>query len=74
MVIFAWVFAEQGGLPIPSFPILLVAGALSGSGQMNLGAAIGHSFMGAVLADWMWYELGRQRGVRVLQFLCKVSL
>ena len=73
-VVFAWVLVEQAGLPIPSAPILLVAGALSGSGQMHLHTAIACAFAGAVVADWIWYELGRQRGVRVLQFLCKVSL
>ena len=40
MLVFAWVFVEQAGLPIPSAPLLLAAGALSGTHQMNLGLAI----------------------------------
>ncbi|HEV2522195.1 MAG TPA: DedA family protein/thiosulfate sulfurtransferase GlpE [Candidatus Acidoferrales bacterium] len=74
LVVFAWVFVEQAGLPIPSAPMLLAAGALSGMGRMNLGMAIACAALGAVASDAMWYELGRQKGVRVLQFLCKISL
>jgi membrane protein DedA with SNARE-associated domain/rhodanese-related sulfurtransferase len=74
MLVFAWVFVEQGGLPIPSAPMLLAAGALSGSHQMNLGLAISLAVLGAVASDSMWYELGRLKGVRVLQFLCRISL
>ena len=32
LVLFAWVFAEQIGLPLPSVPLLLAAGALAGAG------------------------------------------
>ena len=31
-----WVFAEQLGVPIPAAPILLAAGAIAGTGRMNL--------------------------------------
>jgi membrane protein DedA with SNARE-associated domain/rhodanese-related sulfurtransferase len=74
MMVFAWVFFEQAGLPIPSAPMLLAAGALSGAHQMNLGMAIIFAVFGSVASDSMWYEIGRQKGVRVLQFLCKISL
>jgi membrane protein DedA with SNARE-associated domain/rhodanese-related sulfurtransferase len=74
MLIFAWVFVEQAGLPIPSAPLLLAAGALSGTHQMNLGMAIAFATIGAVASDSMWYELGRQKGVRVLQLICRISL
>jgi membrane protein DedA with SNARE-associated domain/rhodanese-related sulfurtransferase len=72
--VFAWVFVEQAGLPVPSAPLLLAAGALSGMRQMNLGMAITFAVIGAVASDSMWYELGRQKGVRVLQLLCRISL
>jgi membrane protein DedA with SNARE-associated domain/rhodanese-related sulfurtransferase len=74
MLVFAWVFVEQAGLPVPSAPLLLAAGALSGMHQMNLGMAIAFAAIGAVASDSMWYELGRQKGVRVLQLLCRISL
>jgi len=74
MLVFAWVFVEQAGLPVPSAPLLLAAGALSGTHQMNLGTAISFATLGAMASDAMWYELGRQKGVRVLQLLCRISL
>lgn len=74
MLVFAWVFVEQAGLPVPSAPLLLAAGALAGTHQMNLGTAISFAAIGAVASDSMWYELGRQKGVRVLQLLCRISL
>jgi membrane protein DedA with SNARE-associated domain len=74
VVLLAWVFAEQAGIPVPSLPLLLAAGALAGSGQMNLFACLLIVTFAAVAADVLWYELGRRNGIRVLQFLCKISL
>jgi membrane protein DedA with SNARE-associated domain len=73
-VLAIWVFAEQVGLPVPSLPILLAAGALAGSGQFNLPASIFLSVFAALVADSIWYVLGRVRGIKILQFLCKISL
>jgi membrane protein DedA with SNARE-associated domain/rhodanese-related sulfurtransferase len=72
--IFVWVFAEQAGVPIPSGPLLLAAGAISGVHDMNLGATIGVAVVASLASDSMWYEIGRRKGVRVLQFLCRISL
>jgi membrane protein DedA with SNARE-associated domain/rhodanese-related sulfurtransferase len=74
MLIFAWVFAEQAGLPVPSAPLLLAAGAVSGMHHMNLGMAMALATAGALASDSMWYEIGRRKGVRVLQLLCRISL
>jgi len=74
LLVFAWVFVEQAGLPIPSAPLLLAIGALSGVHQMNLGIAVMIAAVAAVLSDSMWYEIGRLKGVRVLQLLCRISL
>ena len=73
-VLVAVVFAEQIGLPLPSPPLLLAAGALAGSGRMSLGLALGLAVVTALLVDLFWYDLGRRRGIRVLQFLCRISL
>jgi membrane protein DedA with SNARE-associated domain/rhodanese-related sulfurtransferase len=74
LLVFGWVLAEQAGLPIPSAPMLLAAGALAGTHRMNLGMAMAVAVLGSVIADSMWYEMGRLKGVRVLQFLCRISL
>src|ERR1017187_9033949 len=73
-LVFAWVFIEQAGLPIPSAPLLLAAGALAGTRQMNLGLVVTIAGVAALTSDCMWYELGRRNGVRVLQLLCRISL
>jgi membrane protein DedA with SNARE-associated domain/rhodanese-related sulfurtransferase len=73
-LVFAWVFIEQAGLPIPSAPLLLAAGALAGTRQMNLGLVVTIAAVAALTSDCMWYELGRRNGVRVLQLLCRISL
>jgi membrane protein DedA with SNARE-associated domain len=74
VVLLAWVFAEQVGLPIPSMPLLLAAGALAGTGRMSFFASLFYAVLAALAADTLWYQLGRRRGIKVLQFLCKISL
>jgi membrane protein DedA with SNARE-associated domain/rhodanese-related sulfurtransferase len=74
LLVFAWVFVEQAGLPIPSAPLLLAIGALSGMNRMNLGLAVTIAAFAAIASDSMWYEISRQKGVRVLQLLCRISL
>jgi membrane protein DedA with SNARE-associated domain len=74
VVLLAWVFAEQVGLPIPSMPLLLAAGALAGTGRMSFFASLFCAVLAALAADTLWYQLGRRRGIKVLQFLCKISL
>ena len=73
-VVFLWVFAEQIGLPLPSSPLLLAAGALAGRGRLSLGVAVGLAIIAALASDVLWYELGRRRGIKVLQTLCRISL
>lgn len=68
------VFAEQIGLPFPATPFLLAAGALAGRGYMSFWFCLAISAMAAVLADGLWYQLGRKKGITVLQFLCRISL
>jgi membrane protein DedA with SNARE-associated domain len=69
-----WVFAEQLGVPLPATPFLLAAGALAGSGQMNLALSVALAVVAALLGDSIWFEFGRRRGGRVLNLLCKISL
>src|SRR6202171_574402 len=73
-LILAGVFINQAGLPIPSAPLLLAAGALAGTREMNLWLAITFAVLACVASDSMWYELGHRKGVRVLQLLCRISL
>ena len=74
VVLLAWVFAEQAGVPVPSLPLLLAAGALAGSHQLNIFASLFIVALAAVSADSIWYQLGLRKGIKVLQFLCKISI
>jgi membrane protein DedA with SNARE-associated domain len=74
-LVFLNVFAEQIGAPVPAVPTLIVAGALARNGQMSsthmiLIAAVAAS----LIADWIWFLLGRRYGYRILRTLCKISL
>jgi membrane protein DedA with SNARE-associated domain len=74
MVLVGWVFAEQVGLPLPSMPLLLAAGALAGMGRMSFFGSLFLCVAAAVAADSVWYQLGRSKGIKILQLLCKISL
>src|SRR5438105_4567428 len=73
-VLFAAVFIEQIGVPLPAAPWLLAAGALAGTGKMNWAGALGAAAFGSLLADLIWFYLGRHYGNRVLNLLCRISL
>src|SRR6266850_8064380 len=73
-LLFAAVFVEQIGIPLPAAPWLLAAGALAGTGRMNWFAALSAAAFGSVLADLIWFYLGRHGGHRVLSLLCRISL
>ncbi len=74
IVLLAWVFVEQAGIPIPSIPLLLAAGALAGSHQLNLFESFFIVAFAAMFADFLWYQLGRRKGIRILHFLCKITI
>lgn len=73
-VLFVAVLAEQVGAPIPAMPFLLGMGALAGLGKFSFTVAALLALLATMMADWVWYEMGRRRGAAVLRFLCKISL
>jgi membrane protein DedA with SNARE-associated domain/rhodanese-related sulfurtransferase len=74
LLLFTWVLVEQLGIPLPATPVLLAAGALSVDGPFSffLSLAIGAS--AALIADSVWFFIGRSHGHHVLRLLCKLSL
>src|SRR6516165_8426563 len=73
-ILFAVVFVEQIGLPIPALPWLLAAGALSASGKCNSLLAVGATVEACVLANMIWYYLGRYQARQILLLICRISL
>ena len=74
ILMFLYVFADQVGIPVPAVPALLAMGALAAVGEINLALTLVSSVAASLLADFIWYGLGRWRGSHVLRVLCKISL
>jgi membrane protein DedA with SNARE-associated domain len=72
-LLFAVVFLEQAGLPLPAIPWLLAAGAVSARGDLNILVALGVIVLACILADSIWFFLGRHRGKAVLNFLLPLN-
>jgi membrane protein DedA with SNARE-associated domain/rhodanese-related sulfurtransferase len=71
--VFGCVFLDQIGVPIPAFPALLGAGALVASGELSLPVCVLVAVVASLLADGIWYGIGRARGSKVLNLMCKLS-
>ena len=74
LLVFANVFAEQAGLPVPAIPTLVVSGALAADGHLALAGLVLVALAASLLADYAWYLAGRRYGYRVLKALCRISL
>lgn len=68
------VFLEQLGVPVPAVPTLVVAGALSRDGKISSTHVMIAAVVASLLADWIWFLLGRRYGYRILATLCRISL
>jgi len=73
-LIFLNVLAEQLGLPVPTIPTLVVAGALAASGRLPAAGVFGLALAACLIGDSVWYFAGRVYGVRVMRLLCRISL
>jgi membrane protein DedA with SNARE-associated domain len=73
-LIFANVLAEQLGLPIPAIPTLVVAGALAVEADLSAAGVLLWALIACLIADSVWFFLGRRHGFRILKTLCRVSL
>jgi membrane protein DedA with SNARE-associated domain/rhodanese-related sulfurtransferase len=74
LILFVWIFADQLGVPVPAVPVLLAVGALAGAGRISFWVALGASIPASLLADLIWYGLGRARGRGILRLLCRITL
>ena len=73
-LVFANVFLEQIGLPIPAIPTLVAAGALAAQGRLSGMLLIVLAVLASLIADTVWYLLGRRHGYRILKTVCGISL
>jgi membrane protein DedA with SNARE-associated domain/rhodanese-related sulfurtransferase len=68
------VLALQAGLPVPAYPVLIVAGAYAAMGGSPLWQLVAVGVAAALVADTLWYLAGKRYGMSVLRTLCRVSL
>lgn len=68
------VFLEQIGAPIPAVPTLMIAGALARNGRMSSTHVMVWAVIASLIADSVWFVLGRRYGYRILRLLCRISL
>jgi membrane protein DedA with SNARE-associated domain/rhodanese-related sulfurtransferase len=74
LIVFATVLLEQIGLPIPAFPVLIIAGALAVDGGANWPLYLAASVLACLISDFFWFRAGRYYGKRILRLLCRISL
>jgi len=73
-LVFVFVLLEQGGLPIPAVPALLVAGALAGKGAFTPAEVLAAAVAASLIADLAWLYAGARVGRRILGKICRISL
>ncbi len=72
--IFLNLFLESIGLPIPGYPILMIAAALTPEMHYSLAEIIATSAAASLLGDSLWFWGGRHYGARIVKLLCRISL
>ena len=73
-LVFANVFLEQIGVPVPAIPTLIVAGALSRENRMSSTHVMIAAIVASLIADWFWFILCRRFGYKILRTICRISL
>ena len=73
-ILFAAVFLESVGLPLPAALALLVAGGASARGSLQGSYALGGALLAMVAGDTLMFVLGRYTGWWLLGVLCRISL
>ena len=74
LLVFGTVLLEQFGLPVPAFPVLIVAGALAMDGGASWQLCLAAVLLACLVCDYFWFRAGRYYGKRVLRLLCRISL
>jgi membrane protein DedA with SNARE-associated domain/rhodanese-related sulfurtransferase len=72
--VFLNLLAEQLGLPVPAYPVLVVMGAWSVDGRVGCAALLATAMAASAIADSVWYLAGRHWGQRVLRTVCRISI
>jgi membrane protein DedA with SNARE-associated domain len=67
------VFLQQIGVPLPAEPTLVIAGSLVARGRLALLSIAGATLVATLVADLIWFSIGRRHGGRALRFVLRLS-
>ncbi|MBP6018574.1 MAG: DedA family protein/thiosulfate sulfurtransferase GlpE [Burkholderiaceae bacterium] len=73
-LVFLNVLIEQLGTPLPSYPTLVITGALLERSSYSAPLLLAVAVLAALLADFTWYLAGKRYGRKVMSLLCRISL
>ena len=71
-ILFAAVFLEAVGIPVPAALALIFAGAASARGAMPVGLALLCALSAMMLGDTLLFLIGRYTGWWLLGLLCRL--
>jgi membrane protein DedA with SNARE-associated domain len=73
-LVFLNVLLEQGGLPVPAIPTIIVAAALFARAGGSVVPLLLTASVACLISDTAWYALGRVHDSRILKTICRISL
>ncbi|KQZ57066.1 sulfurtransferase [Lysobacter sp. Root559] len=74
LVVLVAVLLDQGGVPVPAYPPIIVTAAVAVDRGESLLAIVLVASLAAVAADWLWFIGGRRFGNALLRLMCRLSL
>lgn len=74
LVVFVTVLLDQGGVPVPAYPVIVVTSALATTNGESTWPILAVATVATVLADWTWFTGGRLWGNRLVRLMCRLSL
>ena len=74
LLVFAAVFTEQMGPPLPSGPLMVIAGALASEGRLAAWPVAAVAWGAGMLGKVVLYVVGGHYGRQAMQSLCRVAV
>src|SRR5262249_12272794 len=73
-IVFVGVLLDQGGLPLPSFSLVIVAAGVATEPGTPVWPIFALGILAPLIADLIWFAGGRRFGAAMLRMICRVSL
>jgi membrane protein DedA with SNARE-associated domain/rhodanese-related sulfurtransferase len=73
-VVFASVLVDQIGIPLPAYPLVVVAAGLATARHESVWPILAAAIVASMLADCVWFVGGRFVGTRLVRGICRLSL